>query len=175
MSFHFSSWLRGVWARLSGQSPGSAGTAVRHKAKRGRRGPRPQIKALEPRETPVTESFAAGSYVIDKGQPTQTIGNALKPYSLVYGMVTGAAAAGGLDASAGGGGRLAVARAPRAASRCPVPGPAAPARRTGGTGRPGAVAGPKPTEAAALALLDSDAYFQTADGLAGARAIGPKA
>jgi hypothetical protein len=40
MSFHFSSWLRGVWARLSGQRPGSTVTAVRHEDKGGRRGPR---------------------------------------------------------------------------------------------------------------------------------------
>ena len=33
-------------------------------------------------------TFAAGAYLIDMGQPTQTVGNALKPYGLVYDMVT---------------------------------------------------------------------------------------
>jgi uncharacterized repeat protein (TIGR01451 family) len=34
-----------------------------------------------------TRNFAAGSYVIDMGQP-QTIGNAMRPYGLVYDLVT---------------------------------------------------------------------------------------
>jgi hypothetical protein len=37
--------------------------------------------------TLATRTYAAGSYVIDMGQP-QTIGNALKPYGLLYDLVT---------------------------------------------------------------------------------------
>jgi hypothetical protein len=33
-------------------------------------------------------SFAPGSLIIDMGQTTQTVGNALKPYGLVYDLVT---------------------------------------------------------------------------------------
>src|SRR4051812_44828196 len=88
MSFHFDSWLRGMWVRLSGKRPGSRGTAARQKSKRPRRGLRPYLEALESRVAPVTGMFSAGSYVIDMGQPTQTVGNALKPYGLVYDMVT---------------------------------------------------------------------------------------
>jgi hypothetical protein len=35
-----------------------------------------------------TVTFKAGSYVIDMGRPTQTNGNALKPYGLIYDLVT---------------------------------------------------------------------------------------
>jgi hypothetical protein len=35
-----------------------------------------------------TGFFEAGAYVIDMGQPTQTVDNALKPYGLVYDLVT---------------------------------------------------------------------------------------
>ncbi|HEX3148122.1 MAG TPA: hypothetical protein VHR66_08550, partial [Gemmataceae bacterium] len=38
--------------------------------------------------TPVATSFASGSYLIDMGQATQTVGNGLKPYGLVYDLVT---------------------------------------------------------------------------------------
>jgi SdrD B-like domain len=31
-----------------------------------------------------TENFAAGAYIIDMGQPTQTVANGLKPYGLLY-------------------------------------------------------------------------------------------
>jgi uncharacterized repeat protein (TIGR01451 family) len=34
-----------------------------------------------------TENFAAGAYVIDMGQATQTVANGLKPYGLVYELV----------------------------------------------------------------------------------------
>src|SRR5262249_34865457 len=34
------------------------------------------------------QTFASGSLVVDMGQATQTVGNALKPYGLVYDMVT---------------------------------------------------------------------------------------
>jgi uncharacterized repeat protein (TIGR01451 family) len=34
-----------------------------------------------------TENFAAGAYVIDMGQATQTVANGLKPYGLVYDLV----------------------------------------------------------------------------------------
>ena len=89
MSFHCGSWLRGRKVRLSGEGPGSTATAVRHKDKRRRRGRRPHFEALEPRVTPVTglTSFAPGAYVIDRGQPTQTIANSLKPYGRVYDLV----------------------------------------------------------------------------------------
>src|SRR5262249_57996228 len=50
--------------------------------------PRPPFECREPRVTPVMTSFATGSYVIDMGQATQSVGNALKPYGLVYDMVT---------------------------------------------------------------------------------------
>src|SRR5262249_14165126 len=46
------------------------------------------LEALESRVTPVLTTFAPGAYLIDMGQATQTIGNALKPYGLVYDMVT---------------------------------------------------------------------------------------
>ena len=46
------------------------------------------LEALERRETPAPDVFAPGAYLIDMGQPTQTVGNALKPYGLVYDMVT---------------------------------------------------------------------------------------
>lgn len=34
-----------------------------------------------------TKTFAAGAYIIDMGQPTQTIANGLKPYGLVYQLI----------------------------------------------------------------------------------------
>ena len=37
---------------------------------------------------PVQMTFTSGAYIIDMGQPTQTVGNALKPYGLVYDLVT---------------------------------------------------------------------------------------
>ena len=37
-------------------------------------------------QNPVT-AFAAGAYIIDMGQPTQTIANGLKPYGLVYQLI----------------------------------------------------------------------------------------
>src|SRR5262249_36708808 len=87
MSFHFGSWLRRIAARLGGPPPPPVRT-LRQKDKRRRHGMRPSVEALEPRLTPFSGSFSAGSYVIDMGQSTQTIGNALKPYGLVYDMVT---------------------------------------------------------------------------------------
>src|SRR5262249_30830204 len=49
---------------------------------------RPHLESLETRVLPVATAFPAGSYVVDMGQATQTVGNALKPYGLVYDMVT---------------------------------------------------------------------------------------
>src|SRR5213078_141721 len=63
------------------------GSTVRSKGKR-RRCARPFLEALEPRVIPTATTFAAGAYLIDMGQTTQTVGNALKPYGLVYDMVT---------------------------------------------------------------------------------------
>jgi hypothetical protein len=40
------------------------------------------------RLNPVQTTFAPGAYLVDIGQATQTVGNALKPYGLVYDMVT---------------------------------------------------------------------------------------
>src|SRR5262245_18869291 len=87
MYFHFGSWLRGMKFWLSGRRSGSSGTAVRRKENR-RHSLRLCVEALERRETPVATSFTPGAYLIDMGQSTQTIGNALKPYGLVYDMVT---------------------------------------------------------------------------------------
>jgi hypothetical protein len=89
MTFHFGSWLRGMKARLPSKRPGSTGTAVRHKDKRRRHGRRPHLDALEPRVTSGNglTSFAPGADVIDRGQPTQTIANSLKPYGMVYHLV----------------------------------------------------------------------------------------
>ena len=33
-------------------------------------------------------SFVPGALIVDMGQTTQTVGNALKPYGLVYDLVT---------------------------------------------------------------------------------------
>src|SRR5438045_3616803 len=83
MYFTFRSWVRGMKVRLSGKRPGST---VRHKDNRRRYGPRLVLEGLESRVTPVLTAFAPGAYLIDMGQATQTIGNALKPYGLVYDM-----------------------------------------------------------------------------------------
>src|SRR5262249_28370376 len=88
MSFHFASWLRGMRVRLSGKRRRSPGTALRQKDKRRPWGPRLALEALESRVTPALTTFAPGAYIIDMGQATQTVGNALKPYGLVYDMVT---------------------------------------------------------------------------------------
>src|SRR6202008_4564785 len=65
--------------------------------KRTRRGPAPfpkryrpplGLEALESRYAPAATTFNPGAYIIDMGQPTQTVGNALKPYGLVYDLVT---------------------------------------------------------------------------------------
>jgi uncharacterized repeat protein (TIGR01451 family) len=46
------------------------------------------IEAIfSPPAAAATENFAAGAYIIDMGQATQTIGNGLKPYGLVYDLV----------------------------------------------------------------------------------------
>jgi hypothetical protein len=73
--------------RLSGKRFGSKG---RPRDKGRRRGLRPYLEFLEARETPVSglTSFAPGADIIDMGQPTQTVANALKPYGLVYDLVT---------------------------------------------------------------------------------------
>ena len=34
-----------------------------------------------------TKTYTAGAYIIDMGQPTQTIPNGLKPYGLVYALL----------------------------------------------------------------------------------------
>jgi hypothetical protein len=46
------------------------------------------IETLEQRNLFAIEAFEAGSYIIDMGQSTQTVGNSLKPYGLVYSLVT---------------------------------------------------------------------------------------
>src|SRR3954468_15581528 len=46
------------------------------------------LEALEDRTVPSSTTFLPGAYIIDMGQSTQTVGNALKPYGLVYDMVT---------------------------------------------------------------------------------------
>jgi hypothetical protein len=76
--------------RLSGKRHGSTATAVRQKNNRPRYGVRLCLEALELRETPAggMMSFAPGADIIDMGQVTQTVANALKPYGLVYDLVT---------------------------------------------------------------------------------------
>src|SRR4051812_19314881 len=88
MFFNFRRWLRGIAARLAGRRPGT--TFIKHETKERRRSLRPCLEVLEPREAPASGllSFTPGAYIIDMGQPTQTVGNALKPYGLVYDMVT---------------------------------------------------------------------------------------
>ena len=85
MSFPFGSGLRSKQGWLSSKRPG---LPFRHKKIRERNGRRLCLDALESRVTPVAGSFAAGAYLVDMGQPTQTVGNALKPYGLIYDMVT---------------------------------------------------------------------------------------
>src|SRR5262245_20927497 len=46
------------------------------------------FESLEDRRLLTLQTFAPGSLIVDMGQPTQTVGNALKPYGLVYDMVT---------------------------------------------------------------------------------------
>src|SRR6476646_6125744 len=87
MSFHIGSWLRRIATRRMAHRKGSAGTAKQRKWPWQRRSWL-EVEVLEARQTPATGSFAAGAYLIDMGQPTQTVGNALKPYGLVYDMVT---------------------------------------------------------------------------------------
>src|SRR5687767_7264984 len=84
MFFHFRSWLRASWARMSGQRRRSSVTPFRHERVPWKLG----FEVLESRETPAAVSFEAVAYLIDMGQATQTVGNALKPYGLVYDMVT---------------------------------------------------------------------------------------
>src|SRR5262249_41744563 len=66
------------------------GTTIRNKDRWLERGLRPSFELLESRVTPASgpTSFSAGAYIIDMGQSTQTVGNALKPYGLVYDLVT---------------------------------------------------------------------------------------
>src|SRR4051812_6008752 len=86
-SFHF--WLRDMWGRLSGKRRGSRGTTVRHRTRRSRRRRPPSLELLEARVTPISglTTFASGSFVIDMGQPTQTVANSLRPYGMVYDLV----------------------------------------------------------------------------------------
>jgi len=49
---------------------------------------RPEVHALEQRLVMTAATFGPGSLIIDMGQSTQTVGNALKPYGLVYDLVT---------------------------------------------------------------------------------------
>jgi uncharacterized repeat protein (TIGR01451 family) len=90
MSYYLGSWLRGMKLWLPRQRPGSTGPAARPKETRPRRGLWLRIDTLESRIAPVSGliSFAPGANIIDMGQPTQTVGNALKPYGLVYDLVT---------------------------------------------------------------------------------------
>lgn len=46
------------------------------------------MELLEPRCLLSIATFPIGSLIVDMGQPTQTVGNALKPYGLVYDLVT---------------------------------------------------------------------------------------
>jgi uncharacterized repeat protein (TIGR01451 family) len=89
MFFHFRCWLRGMTARLSGKRRGSTGTTGRPRDKRRRRDRRLSFERLESRVTPAgPTTFAPGASIIDMGQPTQTVANALRPYGLVYDLVT---------------------------------------------------------------------------------------
>src|SRR5580765_3546415 len=56
--------------------------------RRANRRARLQLEALEGRVAPALMTFSPGSYIVDMGQSTQTVGNALKPYGLVYDLVT---------------------------------------------------------------------------------------
>ena len=114
MFFQFRSWLRRMAALLAGNRFGLTGTIVRNKdrsrsyslrpcfelltdgcASRPLSAPRsfsltPCFERLEARVAPASGmmTFAPGAYIVDMGQTTQTVGNALKPYGLVYDMVT---------------------------------------------------------------------------------------
>jgi hypothetical protein len=47
-----------------------------------------QLQLLtSPAALAANETIAAGAYIIDMGQPTQTVANGLKPYGLVYELV----------------------------------------------------------------------------------------
>jgi hypothetical protein len=89
MFFHFRSWLRGMAARLAGKRSTSTAPITRQQNNRRRIGRRPCLETLEGRLTPSggLETFAPGSEIVDMGQATQTVGNALKPYGLVYDLV----------------------------------------------------------------------------------------
>ncbi len=69
---------------------GANATIVRKQ--NGRRGNyvRPYLERLERRLAPADglTTIPTGSLIIDKGQPTQTVANALRPYGLVYDLVT---------------------------------------------------------------------------------------
>jgi uncharacterized repeat protein (TIGR01451 family) len=84
MFFHFLTWLRGKKSGRRRRKAGPTRTTVRRAGSSLRR----VLEALESRVTPTLSTFASGSYIIDMGQATQTIGNALKPYGLVYDLVT---------------------------------------------------------------------------------------
>jgi hypothetical protein len=85
MFFNFRSWVRNMVARLTGKRRGTT-VGVRRKYVRRRCGWRLDLEILESRVTPASGlvSFAPGSILVDMGQSTQTVGNALKPYGLVY-------------------------------------------------------------------------------------------
>jgi uncharacterized repeat protein (TIGR01451 family) len=70
------------------KSPSPIRTNGSHKDTRPRHGLRLLLEALESRINPGLTSFAPGAYIVDMGQPTQTIANSLKPYGLVYDLVT---------------------------------------------------------------------------------------
>src|SRR4051812_30762464 len=82
MFFQFGSWLREMRARLSGKR------RSRVVPFRKRCAWKLDLEALERRECPATGVFTPGAYLIDMGQATQTVGNALKPYGLIYDLVT---------------------------------------------------------------------------------------
>src|SRR5688572_29173454 len=80
-----SSWLRAVSAQLTALG---SGRARRRKGKKRRPRWVPDFEALEPRYAPAAMTFLPGAIIVDMSQPVQTFGNALKPYGLVYDLVT---------------------------------------------------------------------------------------
>src|SRR4051812_7040615 len=80
MFFDFATWLRAMKAWRSGKR---AGSTFRRMDKWRCRRPSLDLEALESRLAPFSGSFTPGAYIVDMGQSTQTVGNALKPYGLV--------------------------------------------------------------------------------------------
>jgi hypothetical protein len=76
-------------APFARRRPSSVATAAWTKSKQRHIGPTPDLEALELGLSPATglTSFGPGAVVIDMGQPTQTVGNLLKPDGMVYDLV----------------------------------------------------------------------------------------